>query len=44
MIIRGYIPRKISQFSKYKVVWLRFNVKMRVEDIERKGPAMGRSY
>lgn len=44
MIIRGYIPRKISQFSKYKVVWLRFNVKMRTEDIERKGPDISRSH
>lgn len=44
MIIRGYIPRKISQFSKDKVVWLRFNIKMRTEDIERKGSDMGRSH
>lgn len=34
MIIRGYIPRKISHFSKYQVVWLRLNLKMRNEDIE----------
>lgn len=44
MIIRGYSPRKISQFSKYKVVWLRLNLKMRNESLERNDPDMGRSH
>lgn len=42
MITRGYIPRKISQFSEYKVVWLRLNLKMKNEDIERNDPDLGR--
>lgn len=44
MIIRGYNPRKISQFSKYKVVWLRLNLKLSNESLERNDPDMGRSH